>query len=366
MRPYISISSTQERKKMSVVVLAHPGSSCPDQGAYRSFSTPDGGRLLIWDNRTPFDVINQWHADPNLEVWQRPGTPPNMLAWLSGTVNFPAFKEICTVLAMEGHTLVSARKTDASWTLELAGIDADTRLLTLRLRSLAERLGVDIAIVDIPPSPSLSRAGCLLMDMDSTLIRCECIDEIADFLGIREKISSITRRAMEGELDFTASLRERVKQLRGLRADILQQVYDERIRLNEGAEKLVSTLHDSGWKVGLVSGGFTFFTDLLKDRLGLDFAAGNSLEIKDNRLTGNLLGSVVDANAKREALIRQAKAWNIPMSQTVAMGDGANDLPMLNTAALGVAFHAKPKVREVAPYSISQGGLQRVLDLLQA
>jgi len=350
---------------MSVVVLAQPESSCPDHGAYQCFSTPDGGRLLTWDNKTPFDVINRWHADPDLEVWQRPGTPPNMLAWLSGTINFPAFKEICTVLAMEGHIVVCIRKTDDSWLLELAGMDADSHFLTLRLRPLAERLGVDIAITAASPSPSLSKPGCLFMDMDSTLIQCECIDEIADFLGIREKISAITRRAMEGELDFTASLRERVKLLRGLEADVLQRVYDERIRLNEGAEQLIATLHDRGWKAGLVSGGFTFFTDLLKDRLGLDFAAGNSLEIKDNRLTGNLSGPIIDATAKRKALIRQAKAWDIPMSQTVAMGDGANDLPMLNTAALGVAFHAKPKVREVAPYSISQGGLQRVLNLLQ-
>jgi len=349
---------------MSVVVLAQPGSSCPDHGAYRCFSTPDGGRLLIRDHQTPFDIINRWHADPDLEVWQRPGTPPNMLAWLSGAINFPAFKEICTVLAMEGHTVVCIRKTDDSWLLELAGMDADTRFLTLRLRPLAERLGVDIAIMDMIPSPSLSKPGCLFMDMDSTLIQCECIDEIADYLGFREKISAITRRAMEGELDFTASLRERVKLLRGLKADVLRQVYDERILLNEGAEKLITTLHDRGWKVGLVSGGFTFFTDLLKDRLGLDFAAGNSLEIKDNRLTGNLSGPIINATAKRKALIRQAKAWDIPMSQTVAMGDGANDLPMLNTAALGVAFHAKPKVREVAPYSISRGGLHRVLDLL--
>jgi len=349
---------------MSVVVLAQPGSSCPNQGAHQCFSTPGGGRLLIWDHQTPFDVINRWHADPELEVWQRPGTPPNMLARLSGAINFPAFKEICTVLAMEGHTVVCIRKTDDSWLLELAGMDADTRFLTLRLRPLAERLGVDIAIIDDPPSPSLSKPGCLFMDMDSTLIRCECIDEIADFLGIREKISSITRRAMEGELDFTASLRERVKLLAGLKASVLQQVYDERIRLNEGAEQMITTIHDKGWKVGLVSGGFTFFTDRLKDRLALDFAAGNTLEIKDKRLTGNLLGPIVDASAKRQALIRRAKAWDIPMAQTVAMGDGANDLPMLNTAALGVAFHAKPKVREVAPYSISRGGLHRVLDLL--
>jgi len=349
---------------MSVVVLAQPGSSCPDHGAYRCFSTPDGGRLLIRDHQTPFDIINRWHADPDLEVWQRPGTPPNMLAWLSGAINFPAFKEICTVLAMEGHTVVCIRKTDDSWLLELAGMDADTRFLTLRLRPLAERLGVDIAITATSPSPSLSKPGCLFMDMDSTLIQCECIDEIAGCLGIREKISAITRRAMEGELDFTASLRGRVKLLRGLKADVLRQVYDERILLNEGAEKLIATLHDRGWKVGLVSGGFTFFTDLLKDRLGLDFAAGNRLETTDKELTGNLLGPIIDANAKRQALIRQAKAWDIPMTQTVAMGDGANDLPMLNAAALGVAFHAKPKVREVAPYSISHGNLQRVLDLL--
>jgi len=350
---------------MSVVVLAQPESACPDQEAHSCFSTPGGGRLIIWDNQTPFDVINRWHADPQLEVWQRPSSPPGMVARLSGTISFSAFKEICTVLSMENHTVTGTRKTGDSWALELAGMDVEVGLLTLRLRPLAERLGVDIAILDIPPSPSLAKPGCLFMDMDSTLIQCECIDEIADFLGLRERVSAITRRAMEGELDFSASLRERVKLLSGLEANLLQRVYDERILLTDGAELLISTLHDRGWKVGLVSGGFTFFTDRLKDRLGLDFAAGNSLEIRGNRLTGNLLGSIIDAASKRISLISQAERWKIPMHQTVAIGDGANDLPMLNTAALGVAFHAKAKVREVAPYSISQGGLHHLLDLLQ-
>jgi phosphoserine phosphatase len=350
---------------MSVIILAPPNHPISKSGADLRLRTPGNGMLLSWENEAPSDIVEQWHADPDLEVWQKPGQPAGLRALLCGCSDFPAFKEICTVLAMEGQMVSHIVDRGPVCALRLAGPERDAKYLTLRLRPLAERLGTDIAITALPPSPSLSQPGCLFMDMDSTLIRCECIDELGDYLGVRDEIASITLRAMEGELDFAASLRERVKLLRGLRAEVLEQVYRERIRLTEGAEQLVSTLAEHGWKVGLVSGGFTFFTDRLKERLHLDFAAGNTLEISNGRLTGRTLGPVADAMSKREALIRQAGMWHIPMSQTVAVGDGANDIPMLEAAALGIAFHAKPKVREVAPYSISHGGLDRILSLLQ-
>ncbi|MBF0281470.1 MAG: phosphoserine phosphatase SerB [Zetaproteobacteria bacterium] len=213
--------------------------------------------------------------------------------------------------------------------------------------------------------PTLAEPGILFMDMDSTLIQCECIDEIADLLGIKSKIAAITQRAMEGKLDFSASLIERVALLKGLDAALLEQVYVERIQLTDGAENLINTVKKHGWKVGLVSGGFTYFTDKLQTRLGLDFVQANVLGIENNQLTGKVIGSIVDAQSKKEALIAQAARWHIPMSQTVALGDGANDLPMLTIANMGIAFHAKPAVQAEAKYVINSGPLDQTLALLR-
>jgi len=212
--------------------------------------------------------------------------------------------------------------------------------------------------------PTLSQPGLLFMDMDSTLIQCECIDEIAAFLGIKDEISAITERAMRGELDFSSSLTERVQLLAGLDASVLESVYQDCIKLTDGAEKLIATVQQHGWKVGLVSGGFTYFTDRLKTRLNLDFTASNVLEIHNNKLTGGIVGNIVDAECKRRCLIEQADIFSIPMQQTVAIGDGANDLPMINTAALGVAFHAKPAVQAKADIAINSGGLDELLSHL--
>jgi len=217
-----------------------------------------------------------------------------------------------------------------------------------------------------PPThrPTLSEPGLLFMDMDSTLIQCECIDEIADFLGIKKEISEITERAMRGELDFSASLTERVQLLAGLDASVLEKVYQECIELTDGAETLISTVQAHGWKVGLVSGGFTYFTDKLQARLGLDFTRSNVLEIHNNQLTGGIIGDIIDADCKRRCLQEQADTFSIPMRQTVAIGDGANDLPMIHAAGLGIAFHAKPTVQEQADVSINKGGLEQVLTFL--
>jgi len=215
------------------------------------------------------------------------------------------------------------------------------------------------------PKPTLSQPGLLFMDMDSTLIQCECIDEIGDFLGIKTQIAEITERAMRGELEFAASLTERVQLLAGLDASVLEKVYEERIRLTDGAEILISTLREHGWKVGLVSGGFTYFTDKFKERLKLDYTRSNVLEIHNGKLTGSVVGDIVDAETKRLALLEQADIYNIPLSQTIAIGDGANDLPMIGVAGMGIAFHAKPKVQAEASYAINEGGLDEVLKLLR-
>jgi len=212
--------------------------------------------------------------------------------------------------------------------------------------------------------PSLSMPGLLFMDMDSTLIQCECIDEIAGFLGIKTQISEITERAMRGELDFAASLTERVQLLSGLDASVLNQVYEQCIELTQGAESLITTLKQHGWKIGLVSGGFTYFTDKLESRLKLDFTRSNTLEIHRGKLTGSIIGDIVDAETKRRCLLEQAEIYSIPLTQTVAIGDGANDLPMIQAAGLGIAFHAKPKVQAVAQYCINEGPLDQTLNFL--
>jgi len=349
---------------MLINLLIPPHRTLTDTPDARFYATPGGGSMKLLAE-VDEKRLHDWQFDAELEVWASKRAAPRMQAHIYHCAEFDAFKEICTSLALEQIGIIDLAMDGDRTVLTLNG-DMPAGRLTRRMRPLAERLGVDIAITGMPPSPSLDAPGMLFMDMDSTLIQCECIDEIADFLGIKAQIAAITQRAMEGELDFTASLVERVKLLAGLEASVLQRVYDERIRLMNGAEQLVHTLHEHNWKVGLVSGGFRYFTDRLRDRLDLDFTLSNKLELAEGRLTGRVVGNVVDAEAKRRALVEQAETWNIPMSQTVAIGDGANDLPMLEAVGLGIAFHAKPKVRELAPYALSYGGLDRALDLLES
>ena len=288
----------------------------------------------------------------------------NLQLYLSQTSHDESYAKIAEALADARLEVVSAAQVSGGWKLGIYARGSSGKFLSKQFRKLSEEVGIDIAFVEANPIPGLDAPGILFMDMDSTLIQCECIDEIADFLGIKDEIAKITQRAMEGELDFSESLIARVKLLAGLDESVLQKVYDERIRLTQGAERLIATVHDAGWKVGLVSGGFTYFTALLKERLNLDFVAANTLEIVDGKLTGRVLGDIVDANVKQALLKKQSEVWGIDLAASVALGDGANDLPMLDIAGLGIAFHAKPKVRELAPYALSDGGLDQALHLL--
>ena len=216
---------------------------------------------------------------------------------------------------------------------------------------------IDAAVLpDIP----FSDLSLIISDMDSTLITIECIDEIAAGNGLKDQVSAITERSMAGELDFASSLRERVALLKGLPETELAHVYDHVLQLTPGAETLIAACKQHGVKFMLVSGGFTYFTERLKAQLGLDYAYANELEIVDGKLTGKLTGRMIDAQAKADLLRQHANELNIPLNHTLAMGDGANDIPMIQTAGFGVAFHAKPKTRSMADICIDFGGLDAI------
>jgi len=212
---------------------------------------------------------------------------------------------------------------------------------------------------------NLDRIRLVVMDMDSTLISIECIDEIADMYGLKAQVAEITESAMRGEIEFAESLRRRVALLEGLNEEALQKVYDERLKLNPGAEFMLAELKKHGIRTLLVSGGFTFFTDRLKTRLGLDHAYSNTLEIIDGRLTGNVLGNILDAHGKADSLNRIREELGLIKEQVIAIGDGANDLKMMAAAGAGIAYHAKPVVQIQATYALNHSGLEGVINLLR-
>ena len=205
--------------------------------------------------------------------------------------------------------------------------------------------------------------GLLVMDVDSTLIMEEGIDLLGEEAGVGAQVAAITERAMRGELDFEAALRERVGLLKGLPEDIFTQIA-EKIHFTPGAEELVDELHKRGYKVGLVSGGFHETVDRLAEQLGIDYVKANRLEIQHGFLTGRVLGEIVTKDTKLAMLKAWAAENMLELNQTIAMGDGANDLPMIQAAGIGIAFMAKPIVREQAPYQIQECNLYRVIDLL--
>ena len=229
--------------------------------------------------------------------------------------------------------------------------------------NFAHDLEVDIAKLDF--SPKLSQAGLLVMDMDSTAIQIECIDEIAKLAGVGELVSAITESAMRGELDFEQSLRRRVSTLKGAPESILQQVR-ENLPLMPGLVETIQILQKYGWKTAIASGGFTYFADYLKVLLQLDFAASNQFDIEDGKLTGLVKGDVVDAQYKAKTLQHLLEEYSIDSQHSIAIGDGANDLAMMNVAGLGVAFHAKPKVQQQAQIVVNFADLTALLCLLSA
>jgi phosphoserine phosphatase len=238
----------------------------------------------------------------------------------------------------------------------------------------ATELAPGIVLRNCKAGQKLSDFKLIAFDMDSTLINIECVDEVADAAGRKAEVAAITEAAMRGEIaDYKESLRQRVTLLKGVTVAHLEQVYTQRLQLNPGAADLVFACKKAGLKVLLVSGGFTFFTDRIRDRLGIDFARSNVLEVENGpncgTLTGRMVdqpwGDICDGAEKRRTLLEVSTLLGLEPSQCIAVGDGANDLPMMSVAGLSVAYHAKPKVREQAMVSIESGGLDRLLEVLQ-
>jgi phosphoserine phosphatase len=226
-------------------------------------------------------------------------------------------------------------------------------------------LAPGLVIQIVTPPLQLADFKVIAFDMDSTLINIECIDEIADAAGKKAEVAAITEAAMRGEItDFKESLRRRLALLQGVPATALQQVYEQRLRLHPGAMELVAAARAAGLKTLLVSGGFTYFANRVKQTLGMDVARSNELEIDNGHLTGRVLGDIVDGEEKKRQLLALCEQVGCSPLQAIAVGDGANDLPMMGAAGLSVAYHAKPKVREQAMVAINEGGLDRLLEVV--
>lgn len=304
-------------------------------------------------------------AIPAPEFWAAlaRGQSGASLRIFSGSFTLPQLLAVLQLLPANAAYPLSLYRPHADLALAIR-IDLPQVLTPEQVQALRQ-LSADwtAELVYLPAPVLVQHPGVLVMDMDSTAIQIECIDEIAKLAGVGEQVAAVTARAMNGELDFAQSLRQRVAALKDAPESILKQVLDA-VPLMPGLESLVAFLQQYQWQVVIASGGFTYFTEALKQRLQLTATFANELEIINGKLTGQVLGAVVDAQTKADVVLQIASQYRIPASQTVAIGDGANDLPMLAVAALGVAFHAKPKVQAQAKAAIRQGSLLQLLYLL--
>ncbi|MFW6323476.1 MAG: phosphoserine phosphatase SerB [Desulfovibrionales bacterium] len=260
---------------------------------------------------------------------------------------------------------ISLQKADpdsrACIELSVRGTPRNITAMRSEFLQISQELGIDIGLQE--DTPFRRNRRLVAFDMDSTLIDAEVIDELAKLAGAGDEVAGITASAMRGEIDFKESLRRRVGLLKGLSEDVLQEVAGQ-LPLTDGAERLISVLKALGYKIAILSGGFTYFGEHLKKRLGFDYVYANVLEIKNGQLTGKISGDIVDGPGKARLLSEIAQQENVNLQQVIAVGDGANDLPMLDIAGLGIAFHAKPLVKKGAKQAISHGGLDTILYFL--
>ncbi|UTA47553.1 phosphoserine phosphatase SerB [Simiduia sp. 21SJ11W-1] len=324
---------------------------CDEQGDAQALQT---SLLALW---------------PDMSVQVQAGTPGPctfVAVLMAPVLQAKHLAQLVEAAATQGLSLLGARSLAAraedrqAWQLRFAG-EADLVQARAVVRALADRLRVDI---NLTPRNVFGRQGGLIcFDMDSTLIKAECIDELAAAAGIGEQVSAITAAAMRGELDFRESFSRRMALLNGLPESELSKIA-ERIELMDGAKTLVNTLKARGFHTAILSGGFVYFAEKIQARLGIDEIHANALEIVDGKVTGRVTGTVVDGQRKAELIQQIAKARGVALAQVIAVGDGANDLPMLSLAGMGVAIHAKPLVRASADFAISTLGLESLCYLL--
>lgn len=270
---------------------------------------------------------------------------------------------IDAIRRLTGRVPLEGNKTNVRACIEFSvrGTSKDKEKLQGDLMALSTALGMDFSFQQDTMYRRMRRLICF--DMDSTLIETEVIDELAERAGVGAEVKRITERAMRGEIDFSESFRERVALLKGLDESVMKDIA-ENLPITEGVERLMYVLKKYGYKIAILSGGFTYFGNYLKEKFGIDYVYANRLEIVDGKLTGRYLGDIVDGKRKAELLQLLAQVENVDIAQTIAVGDGANDLPMLSAAGLGIAFHAKPKVKETARQAINTIGLDGVLYFL--
>lgn len=271
---------------------------------------------------------------------------------------------IDSIVRLTGRQSIVRKDTNVRACIELSlrGTPNDYVQMQADLMKMSQEQEIDFSLQKDNMYRRMRRLICF--DMDSTLIQTECIDELAKKAGVGEQVQKITERAMRGEIDFKESFKERVALLKGLDASVMQEIADN-FPITEGVDRLMSVLKNCGYKIAILSGGFTFFGEYLQRKYNIDYVYANELEIdENNKLTGNFVGEIVDGRRKAELLKLIAQVEKVNLAQTIAVGDGANDLPMLAEAGLGIAFHAKPRVRETAEQNINVIGLDGVLYFL--
>lgn len=305
---------------------------------------------------------------------EQQGKPRHIVTLLARQISAVQIAELTTITVQHGLNIdhinrlsgripldAMSERSNACVEFSVRGMPADLRALRADFMELSARLEVDIAFQRDTVYRRNRRLVCF--DMDSTLIDAEVIDELAKAAGVGEQVAEITEAAMRGELDFKQSFERRMALLKGLDEAVLADIAAS-LRLNEGAEKLISTLKKLGYKTAILSGGFNYFGRYLQQKLGIDYVYANELDIVDGKVTGKVVGTVVDGQRKAELLAMLAQQEGIALEQVIAVGDGANDLPMLSVAGLGIAFRAKPLVKASAEHSISTLGLDAILYLL--